>query len=579
MSRAAEPNEGAARAPGAPTLSDHTPSAPQTFDAVVVGAGFSGLYALHRLRELGFSTVVLERAGGVGGTWYWNRYPGARCDIDSVDYCYSFSEDLLEEWKWTERYATQPEILRYLEHVATKFGLHRDIRLETEVISAHYQDEGDRWLLSTASGERYLCRWLVMCVGCLSERQLPSVPGLHRFTGDWHHTASWPKEGVDFTGRHVAVVGTGSTAIQAIPLIARQATRVYVFQRTANYSMPAQNSPLDPEFVREVRRTWPDRRRMSENSDAGIPFPAPTVSAFDVDEAQRLRMYEAGWQRGGINSLSYAFTDYFTNPDANATAAEFTRQKIRALVRDPQIAELLCPRQHIGTKRTCVDIGYYETYNRDNVELIDAQRTPISEITRRSILAGEAEYEVDAIVCAIGFDAITGAMLHVDIRGSGGVRIADHWSDGPRAYLGLCSAGFPNMFMVTGPGSPSVLSNMVVSIEQHVDWIADLLRAARERGIGRVEATARAQDGWVKHVRELADATLYPVANSWYVGANIPGKPRVLMPYVGGCGRYRERCDAVAAAGYEGFRLQRAGRAPTAGGRPRRTPSSELRLA
>jgi cyclohexanone monooxygenase len=528
----------------------------ETFDAVVVGAGFAGLYALYRLRELGLATVVLERGAGVGGTWYWNRYPGARCDIDSVDYCYSFSEELLDEWQWSERYATQPEILRYLEHVADRFELRRDIRLNTEVTSARWQEESERWRISTADGEQYDAAWLVLCVGCLSEPQLPDVSGLERFRGDWYHTARWPEQGVDFSGQRVAIVGTGSTAIQAIPQIAKQAAHLFVFQRTANYSMPAQNRALDREFINEVRRTWFERRRFCEMSDAGVPFPSPTTGAFEVSDTERERIYEEGWQRGGINSLSYAFADYFTSAEANATAAEFTRRKIRGLVRDPAIAELLCPRQHIGTKRTCVDIGYYETYNRDNVALIDARGAPITHVTEQGLATAEAEYEVDSIVFAIGFDAITGPLLRIDARGVAGERLSDHWAQGPRTYLGLCSAGFPNMFMVTGPGSPSVLSNMVVSIEQHVDWVVDLIETARGRGVARAEATPEAEQGWVDHVQAIASATLYPVANSWYVGANIAGKPRVFMPYVGGCGPYRERCDAIAASDYEGFRLE-----------------------
>jgi cation diffusion facilitator CzcD-associated flavoprotein CzcO len=523
------------------------------FDALVVGAGFSGLYMLHRLRRLGLSVRVLERGDGVGGTWYWNRYPGARCDIESVDYSYSFSRDLLDEWEWSERYATQPEILRYLEHVADRFDLRRDIQLATEVTHARYDERANRW---TRTGERFSARFCIMAVGCLSTVKAPDFPGLDRFAGEWFHTARWPHEGVDFSGRRVAVVGTGSTGIQVIPQIARQAAQLYVFQRTPNYSMPAQNRPLAPEILREVSRTYAERRRLAEQSDAGVPYPpAPERSALEVTEEERQRMYEAGWQRGGINALSYAFTDFFTDAEANATAAEFARTKIRETVRDPRVADALSPSQHIGTKRTCVDIGYYETYNRDNVELVDVRRAPIEEITPRGVRTADAEYDVDAIVFAIGFDAITGTLLEIDVRGTAGRSLRDKWSAGPRTYLGLATAGFPNLFMITGPGSPSVLSNMVVSIEQHVDWIADCLAHLREHGLERIEATAEAEDAWVEHVNALADATLYPVANSWYVGANIPGKPRVFMPYVAGCGTYRRECDDVAARGYAGFVL------------------------
>jgi cation diffusion facilitator CzcD-associated flavoprotein CzcO len=528
-------------------------------DVIVVGAGFSGLYALHRLRKLGFSVRVLERGSGVGGTWFWNRYPGARCDIESVDYCYSFSEELLDEWTWSERYAAQPEILAYLNHVADRFDLRRAIQLETEVESAHFNESADRWVLTTSQGERLHCRWCVMATGNLSKIKRPGFAGLDEFQGEWFHTGDWPPNGVDFSGRRVAVIGTGSTGIQAIPQIAKQASQLYVFQRTPNYSMPAQNRPLTAEERREIRGNYAQRRRFAEQSDPGIPFPAPTKAAFEVTPSERRRMYEQGWRRGGINSLSYAFTDFHSNHAANSTAAEFTRQKIRQIVRDPEVAEALCPYQHIGTKRTCVDIDYFETYNRDNVELIDLRREPLHAITTRGVKTEAAEYEVDSIVFAIGFDAMTGALLAMDIRGTDARTLRERWSAGPRTYLGLAVAGFPNLFMVTGPGSPSVLSNMAVSIEQHVDWITDCIEAMRERGVSRIEATEQAEEEWVRHVSALADATLYPVANSWYVGANIPGKPRVFMPYVGGCGPYRQECDEVAADGYRGFILS-AGR-------------------
>jgi cyclohexanone monooxygenase len=535
----------------------------RTFDVVVVGAGFAGLYALHRLRGLGFSVRVLERGNGVGGTWFWNRYPGARCDIESVDYCYSFSEELLDEWTWTERYATQPEILRYLNHAADRLDLRPDIQLNTEVTSARFDEDSDQWLIDTEGDEQFSCRWCVMAVGNLSAVKRPAFAGLDEFEGRWFHTGQWPEEGVDFTGRRVAVIGTGSTGIQAIPQIAKQAAQLYVLQRTPNYSMPAQNRPLDPEEQREIRRNYAQRRRLAEQSDAGIPFPAPASAAFEVTPAQRRGMYEEGWQRGGINALSYAFTDFFTNHAANSTAAEFTRQKIREIVRDPEVAEALCPYQHIGTKRTCVDIGYFETYNRDNVRLVDLRREPLSQITRRGVVTQAAEYEVDRIVFAIGFDAMTGALTGIDIHGAGGRSLREHWDAGPRTHLGLAVAGFPNLFMVTGPGSPSVLSNMVVSIEQHVDWISDCLESMRARGVTRIEATAGAEAAWGRHVNVLADATLYPQADSWYVGANIPGKPRVFMPYVGGCGTYRRECDEVARRGYHGFRLRTHRDAPS----------------
>jgi cyclohexanone monooxygenase len=528
------------------------------FDAIVVGAGFSGLYMLYVLRRLGLTVRVLEQGDGVGGTWFWNRYPGARCDIESIDYAYSFSPELLEEWVWSERYATQPEILRYLNHVADRFDLRRDIQLNTRVQRAHYDELTNSWTIETGGGERLVAQFCIMATGCLSSIQRPEFPGLERFEGEWFHTARWPREGVDFTGHRVGVIGTGSTAIQAIPQIAKQARRLYVFQRTANYSMPAQNRPFDAQSFRELLRDFPARRREAELSDAGVPVAPPQKSAFEVSPQERRRMYEAGWQRGGINALSYAFTDFFTSEEANATAQEFTREKIREIVRDPDVAEALCPRQHIGTKRTCVDIEYYETYNRPNVELVDIRNAPIVEITPRGVRTAEREYDLDCLVFAIGFDAMTGALREIDVRGRGGVELRERWAGGPRTYLGLAIAGMPNMFLITGPGSPSVLSNMVLSIEQHVDFVAGAIAYLREHGLDCIEATEEAEAAWVQHVADLANATLYPRASSWYVGANIPGKPRVFMPYVAGCGTYRRECEAVVERDYAGFSLRTA---------------------
>jgi cation diffusion facilitator CzcD-associated flavoprotein CzcO len=524
-------------------------------DVAIVGAGFSGLYMLHRLRGRGLRVRVFEAGADVGGTWYWNRYPGARCDIESVDYCYSFSPELLADWTWTERYAAQPEILRYLQHVADRFGLRPDIQFGTRVTSLHYDEARNRWLVSTAAGELVSARYCVLAVGNLSSAKQPGFAGLESFRGDWYHTARWPAEGVDVQGKRVGIVGTGSTAIQALPQIARQAARVRVFQRTPNYSMPARNRPLPPGELREVVQGYGARRRAAEQSDAGVPIAPPQRSALEVTPTERRRMYEAGWRRGGINALSYAFTDFFTDERANLTAQEFAREKIRQIVRDPAVAEALCPAHHIGTKRTCVDIGYFETYNHDHVELVDVRSSPITTVTPRGLATAAGEHELDVIVFAIGFDAITGALLDIDVRGRDGVRLAVKWEAGPRTYLGLCVAGFPNLFMITGPGSPSVLSNMVVSIEQHADWILDCLDHLRGRGLDRIEASAEAEAGWVRHVGELAGRTLYPRAASWYVGANIPGKPRVFMPYTGGCGTYRRECEQVVERGYDGFVL------------------------
>lgn len=537
--------------------------ATETLDAVVVGAGFSGLYMLIRLRELGLRCTVIEKGDDVGGTWYWNRYPGARCDIDSVDYCYSFSPKLLEEWRWTERFATQPEILRYLEFVADTFDLRRDIRFSTAVTSAGFDESTDTWLVHTSAGQRIRSRYLVMAVGNLSEPKRPDLPGVERFAGDSFHTAEWPKEGVDFTGRRVGVIGTGSTGIQAVPLIAQQAEHLYVFQRTPNYSMPARNAPLEPQYVEDVLASFDERRELSRWSDAGTPFPPAAKGTLEASAEEREAMFEEGWQRGGINALSYAFNDFFTDVRANEAAQEFARRKIRELVIDPQTAESLSPSHHIGTKRTCVDTNYFATYNRDNVTLVDLRREPIEEITEGGVRTASREIDLDCLVYAVGFDAMTGAMTAIDIGGRGGRRLRDAWADGPATYLGLMVAGFPNMFLVTGPGSPGVLSNMVLSIEQHVDWIAEALGHLEAQGPSTIEATPAAQEQWVAHVNELADATLYPQAASWYLGANIPGKPRVFMPYVNGCGNYRSECEAVVRDDYRGFAVTAAASART----------------
>ena len=531
---------------------------PQTrrHDAIVVGAGFAGLYALYRFRELGMSVRVLERGDSVGGTWFWNRYPGARCDVESVDYSYSFSPELEQEWEWSERFATQPEILCYLNHVADRFELRRDIELETLVTQAHFHEDSNRWLIRTSDGKRYSAKYCVMATGCLSSVNTPKFNGLETFEGDWYHTARWPHEGVDFTGRRVGVIGTGSTGIQAIPRIAEHAEHLYVFQRTPNFSMPARNRPLHRDELREAKATYRERRAVSRVSQRGTPFPMATKSALEVTPKEREAKFEAAWADGGPNGITGSYLDISTNTEANELAAQFVRAKIREIVEDPAVAELLMPKDHpIGTKRICVDTDYYRTYNRDNVTLVDVRSSPIEEITPRGIRTWDEHYELDAIVFAIGFDAITGALSEIDIRGRGFLGLKDKWAEGPRTYLGLGSVGFPNLFLVTGPGSPSVLSNMVTSIEQHIDWTTDCVDHLERLGVEFIEATADAEDGWVHHVNEVARETLYPSAASWYMGANIPGKPRIFMPYIGGVGAYREICDRVAANGYEGFRL------------------------
>jgi cation diffusion facilitator CzcD-associated flavoprotein CzcO len=524
-------------------------------DAVVVGAGFAGLYMLHRLRGLGLSARVFEAGDGIGGTWYWNRYPGARCDVESLDYSYSFSDALQQEWHWTERYASQPEILKYIDHVADRFDLRRDVTLSTRVTAAVFDEATSRWDVRTDRGHQIAARFCIMATGCLSSAQVPEFPGRETFAGRWYHTGHWPHEGVDFTGQRVGVIGTGSSAIQSIPIIARQAAHLYVFQRTPNFSIPARNASLDSEHERRWKASYAEHRRQARESRVGFVTERNDASALEVSAEERLRQYEERWGRGGLG-FNATFADLLTSQEANDTAADFFRAKIQAAVRDPDVAETLSPRHYpVGTKRLCVDTDYYETFNRDNVTLIDLRRTPIEAITPHGLRTRAAAYTLDSLVFATGFDAMTGALLSIDIRGRAGLTLQRQWAEGPRTYLGLAVAGFPNLFIITGPGSPSVLSNMIVSIEQHVDWIADCLSYLGRHGRAAIEATAEAQDLWVAHVNEVGNATLYPRANSWYMGANIPGKPRIFMPYIGGVGAYRQRCDEVAAAGYSGFAL------------------------
>ncbi len=526
------------------------------FDVVVVGAGFSGLYLLHRLRRAGYSTIVLEAAGGVGGTWYWNRYPGARCDVPSVEYSYSFDEALQQEWNWTERYAGQPEILAYLEHVAERFDLERDIRFDTKVRSAIFDNAAERWTVEAEDGGRFRSRFVAMATGCLSTSSIPKLPGLADFEGPVLHTGRWPHQPQDFTGKRVAVIGTGSSAIQAIPVIARQAAHLTVFQRTPNFSIPAVNRPLEPEEIREVKATYPSRRAMLRQSRSGATYEYATQPAIGTADEVRQAEFERRWKIGGANFM-HAYTDLVRTHEANAIAAQFVRDKIAATVRDPDTARKLTPTSYpIGTKRICLDTDYYSTYNRDNVSLVDLNAEPLQTITAQGVKTAREEYPADVLICATGFDAMTGTLLSMDISTTEGMSLRRAWEEGPRNYLGLMVAGLPNLFTVTGPGSPSVLSNMVTSIEQHVDWIVDCLEHLRKNDFATIEASTEAQDAWVDHVREVADTTLYPQAASWYMGANIPGKPRIFLPYIGGVGAYRNKCDEVVAAGYRGFVLK-----------------------
>lgn len=527
-------------------------------DAVVVGAGFAGLYALHRLRSDGLTVRVLEAGPDVGGTWYFNRYPGARCDVESVDYCYSFSDELQQEWDWTEKYATQAEILKYINWVADRLDLRSGITLNARVTSAVLDEENLRWVVTTDTGERVTARFCVMATGPLSAAMTPPFPGLDTFAGQVYHTASWPHEPVDFTGKRVAVIGTGSSGIQSIPIIAEAAEQLYVFQRTPNYSVPAGNRPLTPEERAAVKANYAERRRSSWRSSGGSPHIAHPKLTMEATPAERRAAFEKRWELGGV-LFSKTFSDQMIDLAANEEARKFYDEKVRAVIDDPEVAELLIANDHpIGTKRICTDTNYFQTFNRPNVKLISVRNTPIESIDATGINTTEAHYDVDTIVLATGFDAMTGALGKIDIVGRGGGLLRDDWSHGPRTYLGLAIDGFPNLFLVCGPGAPAVLANMVLHAEAHVNWIAECIAYVDDHGYTAIEATPDAVDDWVAECARRADASLFTKANSWYLGANVPGKPRVFMLFIGGFGVYLDICNEIAAAGYKGFSLIKA---------------------
>ena len=541
-------------------MADTQASAPAArsaeFDVVVVGAGFAGMYLLHKLRQQGFSARVLETADDVGGTWYWNRYPGARCDIPTTDYTYGFDPELETAWTWSEKYATQPEILRYAQFVADRYDLRRDIAFNTRVESARWDDGAARWRLRTGSGDEISCRFYVMATGCLSMPKVPDVPGADNFKGETYLTSKWPHQGVDFTGKRVAVIGTGSSGIQSIPLIAQQAAQVTVFQRTPNFSIPARNGATPPPRHAQLLADRAAYRHAAKYSRAGVPLEPSMVMARFTPAEQRQQMFEAAWDSSDLVGILNVFGDQALFKEANDVIAEAVRGKIRATVKDAATADLLCPKDHpFGTKRPCLDTGYYETFNRPNVQLVDLRKRPIETVTADGIALKDETLPFDAIVYATGFDAMTGALVAVDIAGRDGTTLKQKWAHGPVTYLGLMTTGFPNFFTITGPGSPSVLSNMMVSIEQHVDWISDCLSHLRAQGATVIEPTDTAEAGWVTHVNDCANITLFPQANSWYIGANVPGKPRVFLPYVGGVDAYRRACEEVVAKGYLGFKL------------------------
>jgi cyclohexanone monooxygenase len=534
----------------------------ETYDVVVIGAGFAGMYMLHRLRGQGLSVRVYEQGGDVGGTWYWNRYPGARCDVESMQYSYSFSDELQQEWDWSERYAPQPEILSYANHVADRFDLRKDIQLDTRVDRTVFDERANVWLVTASDGKTVTAKYVVLATGCLSNARMPDINGLSDFKGKVYHTGHWPHEQIDFTGLRVGVIGTGSSAIQSVPVIAAQAKHLTVFQRTANFSIPARNTALTPEERNAFRSNYPEIRRIArEEMRNGIVQELPDRGALDDGDNARRARYEARWARGGLTFMG-VYNNLVLDKAANDTAADFVRDKIAEIVSDPKTAKLLQPTNHpIGSKRICVDTEYYATFNRANVTLVDIKSSPIEEILPNAVRTGAKNHEVDALVLATGFDAMTGSVAKIDIVGRHGQTLNRKWAEGPKTYLGLMSAGFPNLFIITGPGSPSVLSNMIVSIEQHVDWIADCIAYMRDRDFEVIEASKEAEDKWVAHVNEVAHGTLYPQANSWYMGANIPGKPQIFMPYIGGVGAYRQICNDVAAKGYEGFAMGAAVRA------------------
>lgn len=523
-------------------------------DVVVVGAGFAGLYLLHKLRGFGFSAKGFETGDDVGGTWYWNRYPGARCDIQSTDYSYSFDPELEKEWTWSEKYAAQPEILRYVDHVATKYDLRRDIRFSTSIESAAWDEDNHRWQLTTSQGDTVLARHYVMATGCLSQPKQIDIEGAENFKGEVYSTSRWPHEGVDMTGKRVAVIGTGSSAIQSIPIIAEQCLSMTVFQRTPNFAIPAGNGQTPEWKIAAYKGREAEYREEARWSGAGVPREQATDMAYLATEEERQRRYEKVWTDGELVGAGSSFADLLTNEVSNKTFVDFLHGKIRSIVDDPETAEKLCPTDHpVGSKRICLASGYYETFNKPNVDLVDLRQSPISEISETGITTKDGSEEFDVIVYATGFDAMTGAIVAVDIRGRDGLTLAEKWADGPKTYLGLTVAGFPNFFTITGPGSPSVLSNMMVSIEQHVEWISECLVDLRDQSVSSIEAAPEAEASWVQYVNNAANITLFPQANSWYMGANVPGKPRVFLPFVGGVGHYRKACNEVRERDYLGF--------------------------
>ncbi|WP_342550434.1 NAD(P)/FAD-dependent oxidoreductase [Lysinibacillus sp. FSL M8-0216] len=525
-------------------------------DAVILGAGFAGLYMLHQLKSKGFSTIVYETGDGVGGVWYWNRYPGARCDIESIYYNYTFSKELYEEWTWTSRFPEQEEILRYLNYVADRLKLRSNIQFNTRVKAAHFDEEQHKWLVHLNDGHQVLAKYFITGIGCLSAANVPKFQGLDQFSGKWYHTGHWPHEKVDFTGKRVGIIGTGSSGIQAIPVIAKEAKHLTVFQRTPQYTIPARNHLYDEDFIRETKGNFENLKHAMRNSVSGTPFAYNYPSAIEDSDHHRQEVFEEAWAQGGF-AFASTYKDLLTNEQSNEKAAAFIRSKIRETVQDPTVAEKLCPKYMYGTKRQVLDSDYFETYNRDNVLLVDVKESPILEITETGVQTASDHFELDIIIFATGYDGMTGPLFKIDIRGRNGVTLKDKWENGAsvQTYLGLATASFPNLFMITGPESPSVLVNMPIAIEQHVEWIAQCIDYLREHDIDVMETNAEAEQAWSKHCREIANETLYVKGDSWYTGSNIAGKPRSFLIYLGGFDYYTKRCQEVAQNNYEGFQL------------------------
>ena len=527
----------------------------EELDVIIVGAGFSGLYMLYKMRKMNLKALIIERASDAGGTWFWNRYPGARCDIESIEYSYSFSDELQQEWNWSNRYSDQSEILDYVNYVVKKFNLKENIVFNTSVKSATFDENLKNWIVETDS-KSYSSKFCVMATGTLSSIKQPNFDGLENFKGDWYVTGEWPHEKLDFTSKKVAIIGTGSSAVQSIPVIAEEAKNLTVFQRSPNYTIPANNRPLTEKELSNAKSSYDQIREKAKYTRAGIGYNQfEERKLLDLSSEEIQKELNNRWKIGGQEIFTAGFTDVGVNVEANKIVADFVKSKIKEIVKDPNVAELLSPEDAIGCKRLCADTNYFETYNRENVELIDLNSNPINSITENGILTKNKEFKFDTIIFATGFDAMTGALQAIDITGKNGKKLKQVWKDGPKSFLGLLINGFPNLFTVTGPGSPSVLTNMMVAIEQHVEWISNCINFLSKSNLNEVEADELFQIEWMDHIEEVAKNTLRYTCNSWYVGANVPGKKRVFMPYAGGFGKYREKCDEIAENNYSILRI------------------------